>query len=56
MESKKRIKTKGLDPDKMMTKSYYARQEGISSTTVNWRINQGKIAVVIIKGLEVVHL
>ncbi len=56
METRKIVKTKDLDPEKMMTKSYYAREEGISATSVNGRIDRGTVAVVIIKGVELIHL
>ena len=52
----KRVKTKDLDPKKMMTKAEYARKEKITPAAVEKRVKTGAVAIVMIEGGEVIHL
>ena len=52
----KRIKKVNIDPSKLITKSQYARDYGISPTAVQNKIDRGEIAVVVAKGGELIHL
>lgn len=53
----KRIKTTGINPDKLITKAALARKEGCSQTEINRRIEAGKFTVVVTSDQkELVHL
>jgi hypothetical protein len=52
----KRIKTTDIDPKKLITKSEYARQQKISPTAVQNRIDRGELTIVVAKGAELIHL
>jgi hypothetical protein len=52
----KRIKTKDIDPKKLITKSQYARDYQISPTAVQNRIDRGELTIVQAKGGELIHL
>jgi hypothetical protein len=52
----KRVKTKDLDPKKMMTKAEYARKNKITPAAVEKRVKAGTVSVVLIDGGEVIHL
>jgi DNA-binding XRE family transcriptional regulator len=52
----RKIKTKDIDPKKLITKSEYARQIGVSPTSVQNMIERGELTIVIAKGAELIHL
>jgi hypothetical protein len=52
----KRIKTKDIDPKLLITKSEYARQQKISPTAVQNRIDRGELTIVVARGAELIHL
>lgn len=52
----KRIKTKDINPEKLITKSEYAREMGISPAAVQKQIETGKLVIVKAKGIELIHL
>lgn len=52
----KRIKTKDIDTTKLITKSEYARLNKISPSAVQKQIDSGKLAVIVAKGVELIHL
>lgn len=51
----KRVKTKDLDPQKMITKAKYAKKIGVSQTAVQKQIDAGKLVVVKVNGAELIH-
>lgn len=51
----KRVKTKDLIPEKMITKAQYAKKVGVSQTAINNWIASGKITVVRVQGAELIH-
>ena len=52
----RKIKTKNINPEKLVTKSQYAKDNNISPTAVQNRINRGELTIVVAKGAELVHL
>lgn len=52
----KRIKTKDIDPKLLITKAEYARMKGISPTAVQKQIDSGRLIIVKLKGIEMIHL
>lgn len=52
----KRIKTKNIDPEKLITKSQYAKDYKTTPTTVQNMINRGDLTIVVAKGGELIHL
>lgn len=51
-----RVKTKDIRVEKLITKSEYARQLGITPSAVQKQIESGKLIVVKVKGTELIHL
>ena len=51
----KRIKTKDIDPNKLITKSEYARKIKSNPVTVQRMIDRGELTIVIAKGAELIH-
>ena len=55
--NKPKIKTKDLDPNKMMLKAEYARRQGVSHTEVNRMIKRGQVTIVeLLGGAQIIHL
>ena len=52
----KKIRTKDIDPKKLITKSQYAKEIGVSPTAVQNRIDRGELTIVVAKGAELIHL
>lgn len=52
----KKIKTTDIDPKKLITKSEYAKQIGVSPTAIQNRIERGELTIVVAKGAELIHL
>jgi hypothetical protein len=52
----KKIRNKDIDPNKLITKSQYARDFGLSPTAVQNKINRGELTIVVAKGGELIHL
>ena len=51
----KKIRKTGIDPNKLITKANYAKKIGVSQTTIqNW-VKEGKLCVVIANGCELIH-
>lgn len=51
----KKVKTKDIDPSKLITKSRLAKKIGVSPTTINNMIKDGELVVVQADGVELVH-
>ena len=52
-----RIKTKDIDPKKLITKAEFARRQKVSQTEINRQINDGKWVIVrTIDNKELIHL
>ena len=52
----KRIKTKDIDPAKLITKAEYARSKGITQPAVQKQIERGELVIIKAKGAELIHL
>lgn len=52
----KKIKTKNIDPEKLITKSQYAKDNCISPTAVQKMIERGVLTIIVAKGAELIHL
>jgi len=52
----KKIKTKDIDPMKLITKSEYAKMIKSNPVQVQRMINKGELTVVVAKGAELIHL
>ena len=52
----KKIKTKDIDPEKMFTKSEYARKIKVSPPAIQKMIERGDLVIVVINGGELIHL
>lgn len=52
----KTIKTKDIDPKKLITKAKYAKRLGISQTAIKKKIDKGELSVVVAEGAELIHL
>lgn len=52
----KKIKTINIDPNKLITKSAYAKEIKSNPTEVQRMINRGELTVVVAKGAELIHL
>ena len=52
----KRIKTKDINPEKLITKSEYAREKKITPAAVQKQIDTGKLVIVKAKGTELIYL
>ena len=52
----KRIKTKDIDPTKLVTKKRYADNNKTNPTNVQRMINRGKLTVIVVDGGELIHL
>lgn len=52
----KKIKTKDIDPGKLITKSEYAKQIRTNPVQVQRMIERGELTIVIAKGAELIHL
>ena len=51
----KKIKTKDIKSEKLITKAEYAKKIGVSQTAVSKMIARGELTVVIAKGAELIH-
>ena len=52
----KRIKRKDIDPEKLISKSQYAKDNGTNPVTVQRMIERGELTIVVAKGAELIHL
>jgi hypothetical protein len=52
----KKIKTKDIDPKKLITKSEYAKQFKTNPTRVQRMIDRGELTIIVAKGTELIHL
>ncbi len=52
----KRIKTKNINPEKLISKSRYAQENSTNPVQVQRMIDRGELAVVVAKGAELIHL
>jgi len=52
----KKIRTKDIDPKKLITKSEYARAQKVSPVTVQRMIERGDLTIVKAQGAEIIHL
>ena len=52
----KKIKTKDIDPNKLISKSQYAKDHKTNPVQVQRMINKGELTVVVAKGAELIHL
>jgi uncharacterized protein (UPF0303 family) len=52
----KKIKTKDIDPKKLITKSEYAKLIGSNPVQVQRMIDKGQLTIVVAKGAELIHL
>lgn len=52
----KKIKTKDIEPDKLITKSEYAKQIKSNPVQVQRMIDRGQLTIVIARGTELIHL
>lgn len=51
----KRIKTKDIDPKKLITKSEYARKIKSNPVHVQRMIERGELTIVVVVGAELIH-
>lgn len=51
-----RIKMTDINPDKLVTKSVYARDNGITPSAVQKQIATGKLVIVKAKGTELIYV
>ena len=51
----KRVKTKDINPDKLITKAKYAEKMGISQTAVQKQIERGELTIIRANGAELIH-
>lgn len=51
----KRIKTKDIDPTKLITKAKYAKEMGLSQTAISKQIARGELVIVVANGAELIH-
>ena len=53
----KRIKTRDIDPSKLITKAEFARRQGVSQTEIDRRIKAGMFTIIVtLDGKELIHL
>ena len=52
----KKIKIKDIDPNKLITKSEYAKVIKSNPVQVQRMIDRGQLTVVVAKGTELIHL
>lgn len=52
----KKIKTKNINPDKIYTKSEYARKIKSNPVQVQRMIDKGELSVIVVNGAELIHL
>jgi hypothetical protein len=52
----RKIKTKNIDPNKLITKSEYAKQIKSNPTQVQRMIDKGELTIILAKGAELIHL
>ncbi len=53
---KKKIKTKDICPEKLITKSEYAKKIKSNPVQVQRMIDRGELTIVVAKGAELIHL
>lgn len=51
----RKIKTKNIDPSKLITKAKYAEKIKSNSTAVQRMIERGELTIVVAKGAELIH-
>lgn len=51
----RKIKTTNIIPEKLITKARYAAKIGVSQTTVQNMIEDGKLTIVKANGAELIH-
>lgn len=52
----KKIKTKDIKPEKLITKSEYAKKHKTNPTQVQRMIDRGELTIIVAKGTELIHL
>lgn len=52
----KKIKRTDINPDKLITKSEYAKKIGVTPAAIQKQIETGKLTIVVAKGAELIHL
>lgn len=52
----RKIKTKNIEPDKLITKSEYAKLIKSNPVQVQRMIDRGEVTIVVAKGTELIHL
>jgi len=52
----KKIKTKNIDPKKLISKSQYAKDNKTNPVQVQRMIDRGELSVVVARGAELIHL
>jgi hypothetical protein len=52
----KKIKRKDIDPEKLITKSAYAKMIKSNPVQVQRMIDKGELTIVVAKGAELIHL
>lgn len=52
----KKIKTKDIDPNKLITKSEYAKKINSNPVQVQRMIDKGLLTIVVAKGAELIHM
>ena len=52
----RKIKRKDINPDKLITKSEYAKKVGITPPAVQKQIDNGTLTIVVAKGTELIYL
>jgi hypothetical protein len=51
----KKIKTKDINPERLITKSRYAEKMGITPAAVQKQIETGKLTIIKANGAELIH-
>lgn len=52
----RKIKLKNINPDKVYTKSEYARKIKSNPVQVQRMIDKGELSVIVVNGAELIHL
>ena len=52
----RKIKTKDINPEKLITKSKYAKKIKSNPTQVQRMIDRGELTIVVVQGAELIHL
>ena len=52
----KKLRTKDIDPKKLITKAKYAKMVGLTQPAIQKKIEKGELSVVVANGAELIHL